>query len=95
MAENQSSKLTSQLPVVNLNGIGERLSGLTLTRGKFEPINQTARNLYIAHGEYLAESYDFSKALSPLAKRCWAAAVLAYHNTIQEIPGLEALFTAP
>lgn len=56
-----------------------------------ERINVTARALYLAHGEYVAESYDFSKALTPLGRRCWDAAVLVYHNDIEGIADVETL----
>jgi hypothetical protein len=57
----------------------------------FELINHLARNLYLAHGEYVAETYSFRNALTPLAKRCWDAAILGYHNEIANIPEVESL----
>lgn len=77
MAENHDSKLSRQQEVVEMHD--------------FELINRIARNLYLAHGEYVGETYSFRNALTPLGKRCWDAATLVYHNNVATIPEVQSL----
>lgn len=48
-------------------------------------INTMARNLYLAHGEYVAETYSFSSAMTPLGKKCWNSAVICYFNEVVQV----------